>query len=74
MRDCTCSGGSSNAQQPAPSDDQPELFERIEAAKLQEAVSNASAMGQLQVHPCTYVRYSLIVGADICNVYLESGG
>lgn len=51
MHDCTCSGGSSSAQQSAPSDDQPELFERIEATKLQEAVSNASTMGQLQVCP-----------------------
>ena len=47
----SCSGSSSTttAQQAVPSDDQPELFERIEATKLQVAVSNASAMGQLQV-------------------------
>ena len=42
------SSSSTTAQQPVTSDDQPELFERIEASKLQEAVSNASAMGQLQ--------------------------
>ena len=43
------SSSSTTAQQVVSNDDQPELFERIEATKLQEAVSNASAMGQLQV-------------------------
>ena len=43
------SSSSPTAQQVVSNDDQPELFERIEATKLQEAVSNASAMGQLQV-------------------------
>lgn len=32
-----------------PGDDQPKLFERIDASKLQGALSNASVMGQLEV-------------------------
>ena len=43
-------GPSSSALQQVADDDQPKLFERIEASKLQEAVRNTSTVVQLQVY------------------------
>lgn len=42
------------------SDDQPKLFERIDASKLQGAISNAAMMGHLEVRQnincvCIYI-------------------
>ena len=40
---------SASSQPEVPSDGQPKLFDRIDASKLQGALSNAAVMGQLEV-------------------------
>ena len=39
----------SSSESKVPGEDQPKLFDRIDASKLQGALSNASMMGQLEV-------------------------
>ena len=54
-------------------EDQPKLFDRIDASKLQGALSNASMMGRLEVRPHVHVVSGCVGGPGggvriICTV------